>query len=60
MIMPGMKAQRGNLKAVGLVRDENGKPKFDDITNIHPAIWELLTNEEKREIQYELHTRERN
>lgn len=37
-------------KGYGLVRDKNGKPRFDDITVIVPAIWEMLTEPEREQI----------
>lgn len=33
-----------------LVRDVNGKPKFDDINNIPAVFWNALTAEEKAAI----------
>lgn len=41
------------LKAYLLVRDPNGKPKFDNINNIEPEYWGMLTESEKSEIQQE-------
>lgn len=34
----------------GLVRDKNGKPKFDDIDNIHPNFWAMLNKVEREDI----------
>jgi len=31
------------MKAYGIVRDRNGKPKFDDPSNVPQAIKEMLT-----------------
>lgn len=33
-----------------LVRDKNGKPKFDDINNIPEQFWNALTSDEKADI----------
>lgn len=35
----------------GLVRDKDGKPKFDDIKGIPAQLWGQLTDEERQEIQ---------
>jgi hypothetical protein len=48
--MNELKASRGKVTAYGLVRDENGKPVFDDSENIPAPIWDMLTAEEKEEI----------
>ena len=45
-----MKSNTGKVKAYGLVRDKDGKPKIDDIHNIHPIIWTMLTQAEQLEI----------
>lgn len=37
----------------GLVRDKNGKPKFDNINNIPAQFWNQLTESEKTQIQKE-------
>ena len=42
--------QKTGYSGYFLVRDKNGKPKFDNINNIHPAYWSQLTEEEKQEI----------
>ena len=39
------------VQMFGLVRDKNGKPKFDDIYNIPQTIWDMLTPEEKQKIK---------
>ena len=44
-------AQKAKLRVFGLVRDKNGKPKFDDIFNIPEDIWNMLTPEEQEEIE---------
>ena len=36
--------------AYALVRDKNGKPKFDNINNIPQPYWDMLTETEKQEI----------
>lgn len=41
-------AQPGKIKAYGLVRDKNGRPKVDDVTAIPPEVWETLSEEDKR------------
>lgn len=46
-----MNISTGVIKLYGLVRDKNGKPKIDDINNIHPKIWEMLTDIEQEEIK---------
>ena len=33
-----------------LIRDSNGKPKFDNINNIPAQFWEVLTEPEKAQI----------
>jgi hypothetical protein len=48
--MNELKAAQGRVKAYGLVRDENGKPVFDDIKNIPGPIWDMLTAAEQKEI----------
>lgn len=40
----------GKVELFGLVRDRNGRPKFDDIHVIHPNIWAMLTTNEKLEV----------
>lgn len=35
----------------GLVRDSQGRPKFDDINNIPAQIWDMLTEDEQAEIE---------
>ena len=42
---------KAKLNAVALVRDANGKPKFDDINNIPEEIWNQLTPVEQEEIE---------
>lgn len=42
---------KAKVTLFGLVRDENGKPKFDgDPKNAHPEILKLLTDEERAEL----------
>ena len=41
----------GKVKAYGLVRDKDGNPKIDKIQDIPPAIWALLTEEERQAIR---------
>jgi len=48
--MNQIKTQLGKLKGYGLVRDENGRPVFDDINNIPDPIWNMLTEKEQEEI----------
>jgi hypothetical protein len=55
--MNELKAAQGRVKAYGLVRDENGKPVFDDIENIPAPIWDMLTAAEQKEIVNGRHTR---
>lgn len=42
--------QQGKFQLIGVVRDKNGTPKFDDIHNIHPQQWAMLTPKEKADI----------
>lgn len=35
----------------GLVRDAQGRPKFDDIFNIPAPIWDMLTEDEQADIE---------
>lgn len=48
--MINVKGQLGKFQGNFLVRDKNGKPKFDDIHNIPDCFWEMLTDKEKQEI----------
>ncbi len=48
---PSVTAGKSKIKAFGLVRDKNGKPKIDDINNIPTQIWDMLTNKEPEEIE---------
>jgi len=43
-------ADRGTLKGYFLVRDKDGKPKFDDIFNIADEFWNDLTEQEQQDI----------
>ena len=45
-----VKSPPGKWRAYGLVRDSSGKPKIDNVDKIHEKIWELLTDEEKDEV----------
>lgn len=49
--MHNVKAGKPKIGLFALVRDKNGKPKFDKTDNIHPELWKLLTDEEKEEIK---------
>ena len=40
------------MKAYGLVRDKNGKPKVDDINNCPPEILNMLTKQEIEELKH--------
>lgn len=40
-------AQDGTVKLVALVRDRDGKPKFDDPNNVPQIIMDMLTAEDK-------------
>lgn len=42
---------KAKVTAHCLVRDKNGKPKFDDINNIPDVFWDLLTEDEKEDIR---------
>jgi len=39
-----------NIGLHALVRDKNGKPKFDNINNIPAGFWDLLTKSEQADI----------
>jgi len=43
---------RRPTKAYGLVRDKDGRPKFDNITNIPRPLWNLLTHTEQEEVRF--------
>ena len=43
--------QRHPTRAYGLVRDKNGRPKFDNIRNIPASLWNMLTAQEQDEIR---------
>ena len=47
-------ASEGELKGFFLVRDKDGKPKFDDIHNIAPEFWAVLTKQEQEVILQEI------
>lgn len=39
------------IKFYGLIRDKNGRPKIEgDPNELHPAIKEMLSNDEKLEL----------
>ncbi len=46
-------SQAGTFKGYFLVRDKNGKPKFDDIFNIADEFWNELTTDEQEIILQE-------
>lgn len=46
-------ADRGTFKGYFLVRDKNGKPRFDDIFNIADEFWNELTKDEQEIILQE-------
>ena len=59
--MSNTKSGEGKWEAYGLVRDKNGRPKFDDIEAHIPApIWDMLTEAEQQEIQNGRNTRNSN
>lgn len=43
----------GKYEGFGIVRDSNGKPRFDDIHNIHANHMRMLTEDEKSVIKNE-------
>jgi len=43
----------GKYKGFGIVRDKNGKPRFDNINNIQPEHWSMLTANEQQQINEE-------
>ena len=54
--MNDIKAKQGKLLAYGLVRDEQGRPVFDDASNIPEPIWNMLTEAEQEGIINGRHT----
>ena len=46
-----LEAGAGKARFVAIVRDKQGKPKFDDIHGIPLVLWDKLTAAEKREIR---------
>ena len=46
-----MQGKRAQFRGYALVRNAEGKPKFDDIFNIPVEIWLTLADHEKREIE---------
>ena len=53
-------AGKAKLKGFVLLRDKNGKPKFDDYENCPKEIKDLLTETEKEEIENGFSTRNSN
>ena len=51
---------RGKWTGYALVRDKDGRPKFDDLNNIPQQIWDMLTEDEQQEIQNGRNTRNSN
>lgn len=49
-----MDGQKAQFKMFALVRDAEGRPKFDDIFNIPVEIWDMLTDPERRAIETEI------
>jgi hypothetical protein len=45
------KASRGKVKMVAIVRDSEGKPKFDDPHNVPQAILDVLTEDDLRHLE---------
>jgi len=43
----------GKIIAYCLWRDNDGKPRFNDIMNIPEPIWNMLTTGEKQDIKHE-------
>ena len=54
--MNDINAQQGKVQAFGLVRDERGRPVFDDASNIPEPLWNMLTEAEQEEIINGRHT----
>ena len=48
-----VKTKPSNFKGYLLVRDKNGKPKFDDIFKIADNFWDVLTDKERLVIKEE-------
>ena len=44
-------AQKAKIRGFGLVRDKNGKPKFDDYKNCPQELKDMLTKQEKEEFE---------
>jgi hypothetical protein len=40
----------GVLKAYALVRDAEGRPRFDQHLHMHSSVWDALSQEEQQEI----------
>ena len=38
-------------RAYGLVRDKDGRPKFDNVHGIPASLWNMLSAEEQQEIR---------
>ena len=54
--MNELKTLVGKIKGYGLVRDKDGRPLFDDASNIPKPIWDMLTKAEQEEIINGRHT----
>lgn len=48
--MANTTANSSKFKGYALVRDKHGKPKIDDPMNLPKPIFDMLTEEEKKEI----------
>jgi hypothetical protein len=48
--MSNVGAQKARWTGFGLVRDAQGRPKFDSTQGIPPEIWRLLTADEQAEV----------
>ena len=35
----------------GLVRDSNGKPRFDNVEHVHEGLWKMLSEDEKEDVK---------
>ena len=49
-----MDSHSAQFKVFALVRDAEGRPKFDDVFNIPIEIWDSLADHEKRAIETEI------
>ena len=49
--MSNIGAGKATWRGFGLVRDAQGRPKFDSLQGIPPEIWRMLTADEQEEVK---------